>query len=76
MIPQEKDGGIFGGDFQLFLLRFGVTSIVLDLASKLFTPETQKCFMDSNTSPTLHQHSGEEIMSGCSSLGELSPLRI
>ena len=28
------------------------TTIVLDLAATLFTPETKKCFVDSNTSPT------------------------
>ena len=28
------------------------TAIVLDLAATLFTPQLQKCFVDSKTSPT------------------------
>ena len=45
------------------------TSIVLDSAATLFTPETPKVFL---WTQTLHWHSGEEIMSEFSFLVELS----
>ena len=36
----------------LFCLSSGLTSILLDLAARLFTPETPEVFCGLNTSPT------------------------
>ena len=60
---QEQDRGMlcFFGCLLHRKNQSPVTSIVLDLAATLFTPDLQKSFVDSNTSPHLHQSSDEGI---------------
>ena len=76
MTPQEQYGGTlwyFSVDFLRLENWSPFTSIVLDLAAPLFTPETPKVFLWTPTRhPPLHRHSGEQIMSEFSFLGKLS----
>ena len=64
MTPQEQYGG-----WMVVFLRWKyqspVTSIVLDLAATLFTPETPKlfCGLKHFFFPPLHRKSGELILS-------------